>query len=87
MSLETELKDCLCANGAALCGFGDLSKVTGGEWKTGVSVAVALPDEIVHSLPEGPTRAYREAVESRNGARRILGRVCVPPGGAGARRG
>lgn len=66
MSLEEELKDCLRANGAALCGFGDLSKVTGGEWKTGVSVAVALPENVVRCLPEGPTREYREAYDTLN---------------------
>lgn len=65
MSVETELKDCLCAR-ASLCGFGDLSKVTGGEWKTGVSVAVALPAAVVRSLPEGPTPEYREAYDTLN---------------------
>jgi epoxyqueuosine reductase len=66
MSLEEELKDCLCTNGASLCGFGDLSKVTGGEWKTGVSVAVVLPEDVVRSLPMGPTREYREAYDTLN---------------------
>lgn len=66
MNLEKELKDCLFASGASLCGFGNLSKVTGGKWRTGVSVAVVLPKEIVHSLPEGPTREYREAYDTLN---------------------
>ena len=66
MSLEEELKDYLRANGASLCGFGDLSKVTEGEWKTGVSVAVALPEDVLRSLPEGPTREYRQAYDSLN---------------------
>ena len=66
MGLEEKLKDCLRANGADLCGFGDLSKVTGKVWKTGVSAAVALPEEIVRSIPEGPTKEYREAYDVLN---------------------
>lgn len=65
-NLEEELKNCLRANGADLCGFGDLSKVTGKVWKTGVSVAVTLPEEIIRSIPEGPTKEYREAYDRLN---------------------
>ncbi len=65
-SLEAELKSCLRTAGADLCGYGDLSKVTGKVWKTGVSVAVVLPEEIVRSLPEGPTAEYREAYDVLN---------------------
>lgn len=66
MNLGEELKACLVANGASLCGFGDVSQAVSGDLKTGVSVAVALPGEIVRQLPDGPTREYRAAYDSLN---------------------
>lgn len=58
MKMTEELKELLYCRGAALVGIGDMSTVENCSFKTGVSVAVALPESVVIDLQEAPTREY-----------------------------
>lgn len=66
MDINRELKEYLMGQGASLVGFGDLSGLTQGELAGGVSVAVALPPEIVLSIADGPNMAYFDAYHAIN---------------------
>ena len=60
-AFSKEFHDFLLAQGASLCGFGDLSGVAEGDLRCGVSVAVALPKDILLSIANGPSRGYFDA--------------------------
>ncbi len=57
-------RDFMVNSGASLCGFGDLQSMTDGDLRYGVSVAIALPVEIVQSIENGPSRMYFDAYHS-----------------------
>jgi len=65
-SLSKEFHDFLLAQGASLCGFGDLSQIVEGDLCYGVSVAVALPKDILLSIENGPSRGYFDAYHAIN---------------------
>ena len=65
-TLSKELRDFLINKGAALCGFGDLSGIVDGDLRCGVSVAVALPPDVLQSIADGPSRIYFDAYHSIN---------------------
>jgi len=55
--------------GATLVGFADMEGVLDGEfarWPRAVSIALALPDEVVDSIAEGPTLDYYGAYHKAN---------------------
>lgn len=64
--LKRDLYSLLTEKGAALMGVADLSGVLDGEMKTGVSVAVPIPQDIVLDLQTFPTKAYYDAYHSLN---------------------
>lgn len=64
--IQEELKEILEQSGAALVGFADLEPVQGAGMKTGVSVAVPLPRELVRSIQDGPNMAYYDAYFALN---------------------
>lgn len=57
---EQKLRQILREHGAELIGFADLRGVEGADLPYGVSVAVPLPVEVVRSIADGPTLAYRD---------------------------
>lgn len=61
-----ELKTLLSSRGADLVGIGDMRGVETCTFKTGVSVAIALPKDIILDLQEAPTREYYELYHSLN---------------------
>lgn len=65
-SINEGLKKILLENGASLAGFADLGSVTQGDMKTGVSVAVAIPPDVIRSIENGPTMEYYQAYHSIN---------------------
>lgn len=58
MELTEELKKLLYHQGAYLVGIGNMSKIEHCNFKTGVSVAVPLPQNIIVDLQEAPTKEY-----------------------------
>lgn len=56
--LKKELFLLLEEKGAKLVGVGDLSGITKNDMKTGISVAVPLPKQIVQDLKIAPTQEY-----------------------------
>lgn len=66
MGLTERLKTILYDQGAALVGIGDMSGVEGCDFKTGVSVAVPLPGDIVIELRNAPTAEYYDLYYALN---------------------
>lgn len=64
--LKKELFLLLEEKGAKLVGVGDLSGITKNDMKTGISVAVPLPKQIVQDLKIAPTQEYYNAYHSLN---------------------
>ena len=58
MNLTEELKKILFEKGADLAGVGSLKGVKNCQFQTGVSVAVALPGNVILDLQDGPTEEY-----------------------------
>ncbi len=56
--LNNELKKILCDQGASLVGFADLHTVLQGKMTVGVSVAVAIPFNVIQAIENGPTMDY-----------------------------
>ena len=56
MGLTEEIKDLLYCNGADLVGIGDMSKVEHCDFSIGISVAIALPPNIITDLQKAPTK-------------------------------
>jgi len=66
MTLTEELKRILYGQGADLVGIGDLSDVGNCSFRTGISVAVALPEKVILDLHEAPTKEYYNLYHSLN---------------------
>lgn len=66
MELTEELKKLLYDQGANLVGIGDMSKVEGCGFRTGVAVAVSLPKKVIADLQEAPTKEYYSLYYSLN---------------------
>ena len=66
MKLTDEIKELLYDCGADLVGIGDMSEVEHCCFKTGISVAVALPKDIIIDLQEAPTKEYYDLYYSLN---------------------
>jgi epoxyqueuosine reductase QueG len=60
------LKNELTESGASLVGFADLGGISPGDMSSGVSVAVAIPREIVVSIHDGPNMEYYDAYHEIN---------------------
>lgn len=58
IKLKNDLFQLLEEEGAQLMGVANLSGILEGEMKTGISVAVAVPKNIVKDLQSAPTREY-----------------------------
>lgn len=58
MDLTDEIKKIMYDCGADLIGIGDMSEVENCNYKTGISIAVALPKDIIMDLQTAPTREY-----------------------------
>lgn len=56
--IEQGLKNLLFERGASLVGFGDLSSLVSGSMTCGVSVAIAIPPEVIRGIHNGPTEDY-----------------------------
>lgn len=67
MGLTDELKELLYGQGAGLVGIGDMSGEKNCNFKTGVAVAVPLPENIIIDLQEAPTKEYYDLYDSLNG--------------------
>lgn len=65
MDVGDELKEMLFDNGASLVGFADM-KPFDSELPFGVSVAIALPADLVRSISDGPNMDYFNAYHSIN---------------------
>lgn len=59
--LKRELFSLLTKKGAKLMGVADLSRIVDGVMRTGVSVAVPVPKNIVKDLQTAPTKEYYDA--------------------------
>ena len=66
MKLTDELKELLYERGADLIGIGDMNEVENCCFKTGISVAVALPKGIIIDLQKAPTKEYYDLYHSLN---------------------
>lgn len=66
VKLTEELRSLLFSRGADLVGIGDMSGVKGCAFRTGISVAVALPADVVRDLQKAPTREYYDLYYSLN---------------------
>lgn len=66
MDLTEELKALLYCQGADLVGIGDMSQVKNCNYKTGVAVAVSLPENVIRDLQEAPTEEYYHLYGSLN---------------------
>lgn len=66
MTLTEELKEILHFQGADLVGIGDMSSVENCNFKTGISVAVSLPKNVIIDLQEAPTQEYYNLYHSLN---------------------
>lgn len=64
-TLTSELMAVLFAEGAELAGIGDMTAVNCG-YRTGVSVAVALPAHVIADLMTAPTREYYDLYHTLN---------------------
>lgn len=58
MELTDEIKKHLYCCGADLIGIGDMSSVENCSFKIGISIAVALPKNIIIDLQKAPTKEY-----------------------------
>lgn len=67
MGLTEELKKLLYSQGAALVGIGNMSRIQNCDFKTGIAVAVPLPETIIIDLQTAPTKEYYELYHSLNG--------------------
>lgn len=56
--MEQKLKNILVEHGASLVGFGDLSHLVSGSLTRGISVAVAIPADVIRAIEDGPTMEY-----------------------------
>ncbi len=65
-SLNEVLKKELKLSGASLVGFASLEGINGADMRYGVSVAVAIPPEIVASIHDGPNIGYYNAYHELN---------------------
>ncbi len=61
-----ELKQILHDNGASIVGYADLAKYVDDDLRSGVSVVINLPREVVRSIANGPTREYFDAYHELN---------------------
>lgn len=66
MGLTEEIKNLLHDNGADLVGIGDMSKVEYCDFSIGISVAIALPSDIITALQKAPTKEYYSLYHSLN---------------------
>ncbi len=66
MKLTEELKKVLYDEGADLVGIGDMSGVENCDFRTGISVAVSLPEKLIIDLQEAPTKEYYDLYHSLN---------------------
>ena len=66
MKLTDELKELLYERGADLIGIGDMNEVENCCFKTGISVAVALPKDMIIDLQKAPTKEYYALYHSLN---------------------
>lgn len=66
LRLKSELFQRLAEKGAKLIGVADLTGVVEGNMRTGVSVAVPVPKQIVRDLQTAPTKEYYDAYYSIN---------------------
>ena len=64
--LKRELFSLLTKKGAKLMGVADLSRIVDGVMRTGVSVAVPVPKNIVKDLQTAPTKEYYDAYYALN---------------------
>ena len=64
--LKKELFQRLTEKGAKLIGVADLTGVVDGDMRTGVSVAIPVPKQIVRDLQTAPTKEYYDAYYSLN---------------------
>jgi epoxyqueuosine reductase QueG len=60
------LKNELAASGASLVGFASLEGIIPGDMRYGVSVAAAIPREIIASIHDGPNIGYYDAYHEIN---------------------
>lgn len=66
MELTDEVKKLLYYRGADLIGIGDMSEVENCHFKTGISIAVALPKNTIIDLQKAPTKEYYDLYYSLN---------------------
>ena len=66
MRLSDEFRNYLISQGASLVGFADLNNVIDGDMTTGISVAVALPKEVIRNISDGPTLDYYDTYHEVN---------------------
>lgn len=67
MGLTEEIKNLLYGQGAALVGIGDMSRVQNCDFKTGIAVAIPLPENVIIDLQTAPTKEYYDLYYSLNG--------------------
>ena len=61
-----ELKQILHDNGASIVGYADLTGYVDDDLRSGVSVVIHLPREVVRSIGNGPSREYFDAYHMLN---------------------
>lgn len=71
------MREHLIRNGADLVGYGDLRGQAEADLPSGVSIAVAIPREVILSISDGPTPLYYEAYSRINAELNRLAELCA----------
>ena len=66
MDLTDEIKEILFDHGADLIGIGNMGEVENCCFETGISVAVALPKDVIIDLQKAPTKKYYDLYDLLN---------------------
>lgn len=74
MILSDEFSNYLKSQGVSIVGFAELHNVIDGDMTTGISVAVALPKEVIRNISDGPTLDYYHTYHEVN---RILNTIVL----------
>ncbi|HIU77147.1 MAG TPA: epoxyqueuosine reductase [Candidatus Pelethocola excrementipullorum] len=73
---QKHLKEYLLEQGASLVGFADLTELTEGDLKNGMSIIIRLPKHIIRNINGGPTREYFNMYHEINGRLDLLAHQC-----------
>lgn len=72
MSISDEIREYLTDKGASSVGFADITAIDISYMKSGISIVMKIPPDIIRSITAGPTMAYYDAYHNLNEKLNIL---------------